>query len=336
MSNLSINNAFNGVGKDLYTAVPEEIADANKALASALGQIKNVFQIDAQQLGAVTETLETTKGLDLIEALDKPIPDEVVDYYSQSYGTGSGSNGEFLLTDILGTAAGWGHNDELPIIANHVTEIYDAGEMTYLDSVYTVMENLLDGLYTYTVLVTLGPPAVYSTTYVIPGGLPAEGTYSSKDTPMLILVSLAQAEIERIAVLYPSYAENSVTAHTNMAQQVIKENENMIKAGIVVADTQANAKGPILGLVQSLHDHGVDTSLGGSAWFLENVADTSTLSGQAVIAAMREGRNLQRLNDAGIGSSILVENSVNIRTTEQATLASSTYTANEVASTIPK
>ena len=49
MSNLSINNAFNGIGKDLYTAVPEEIADANKALANALGQIKNVFQIDTQQ-----------------------------------------------------------------------------------------------------------------------------------------------------------------------------------------------------------------------------------------------------------------------------------------------
>ena len=40
----TLNEKFNGLGNTLYTALPEDIADANKALARALGQIKNVFQ----------------------------------------------------------------------------------------------------------------------------------------------------------------------------------------------------------------------------------------------------------------------------------------------------
>ena len=62
----TLNEKFNGLGNTLYTALPEDIADANKALARALGQIKNVFQLSTAQVGQVAATLETTKGLNLI------------------------------------------------------------------------------------------------------------------------------------------------------------------------------------------------------------------------------------------------------------------------------
>jgi hypothetical protein len=51
---------------------------------------------------------------------------------------------------------------------------------------------------------------------------------------------------------------------------------------------------------QSLPEIGKDTSFGGPAMFMERVIDINTLGGQATIAAMREGRNLQRIADAGV------------------------------------
>ncbi len=81
------------------------------------------------------------------------------------------------------------------------------------------------------------------------------------------------------------------------------------------------------GLVSNLHSIGQDTSLGGSAYVLEKLADTSIKGGQAVIAAMREGRNIQRLANAGIPSSLFATSAS--KTTQQATLLTSTYTVDE-------
>jgi hypothetical protein len=51
---------------------------------------------------------------------------------------------------------------------------------------------------------------------------------------------------------------------------------------------------------ENLHRYGNDTSVGGVAQYLEGIADTSSLGGQSVIAAMREGRNIARLEAAGL------------------------------------
>jgi hypothetical protein len=45
---------------------------------------------------------------------------------------------------------------------------------------------------------------------------------------------------------------------------------------------------------------GVDVAPGGSAEFIERVANLSNLTGQGVVASLREGRNIQRLNEVGI------------------------------------
>jgi hypothetical protein len=41
-------------------------------------------------------------------------------------------------------------------------------------------------------------------------------------------------------------------------------------------------------------------SQGDAAEFLENIADTTTLGGQAIVGVMREGRNNARLSTAGL------------------------------------
>ena len=52
--------------------------------------------------------------------------------------------------------------------------------------------------------------------------------------------------------------------------------------------------------VQNLPYYGQLTAEGDAAEFLESLADVTTLGGQAIIGAMREGRNQARLNATGL------------------------------------
>jgi hypothetical protein len=66
------------------------------------------------------------------------------------------------------------------------------------------------------------------------------------------------------------------------------------------ANLVSNSVTTSLSLASQLHDIGLDVSEGGGAQFFEQVANTTNLTGQAVIASMREGRNIAVLNAVGI------------------------------------
>lgn len=55
---------------------------------------------------------------------------------------------------------------------------------------------------------------------------------------------------------------------------------------------------------ENLHRYGNDTGVGGVAQYLEGIANTSSLGGQSVVAAMREGRNIARLENAGLSDDL--------------------------------
>lgn len=349
----SLNSSFNGLGNDLYTALPEDVADANQALARALGQIKNVFDLSPGQLGQAAATLETTKGLDLINSTGG-LDQDVIDFYKTDLATGSGKNGELLLTDVIGTAAGWVHEDELNNEADRLKILNDLGELDDLQAWPTPKAYNSSGNGLYTVLwyhwvenayytpfsdysqvdpVTGVPPLIIPR-WTIPAGITltssVAGTYSSKLLLSDAVVGLVNTEIQRIANKYPLQATQSVTAFTNMGNQMVKEQTNQASAGIIPANTQTGTKTPVQGLVSNLHSIGQDTSLGGSAYVLEKLADTRIKGGQAVIASMREGRNIQRLAEYGIPTSLFANSTT--KTTEQAQLLKSTYTVDEAKS----
>ena len=50
----------------------------------------------------------------------------------------------------------------------------------------------------------------------------------------------------------------------------------------------------------NLHDYGVDVNKIGANVFIEAIANTSSLSGQAVVASLREGLNIQRMQESGM------------------------------------
>ena len=59
-----------------------------------------------------------------------------------------------------------------------------------------------------------------------------------------------------------------------------------------------------MAFVQSLPEYGLDVFAGGTAYFLEQIADTSTQGGQAMVGCLREGRNNARLNTTQLGTDI--------------------------------
>lgn len=332
--NNSFNDQFNGLGSALYSAVPEYIADSNQALARSLQQIKDIFNITSQQLSAVTEKLETTKGLNTIISLSKPVPDSTINYFKNIYGVGSGTNGQFLVTDVIGTVAGYTHTSEISQLATTIGALNDLDELDNLADLYQTMKNLFDNAVTpvtYYTIVEDSPPTVpptYTETWYIPAGRYglSAASYASRNLAVDVVITAINTELARLQTAYPTQATATTANLSNSSAQIKRELENMPKAGIVPADTQTGIKTAIMSMVTGLHDYGADDSLGGTGWILENVA-SSDFYGESIIAALREGRNIRRLNDASIGNSLFID--AQTRTSQKAAFTSSTYTVDE-------
>ena len=327
----SFNPQHNGSGEEFYSCVPAYIADANQALAGSLQQIKDVFNITSQQLSQVAEKLETTKGLTTIESLSKPVPDTTINFFKNIYGVGSGKNGQFLVTDVIGTCAGFTHTEEFEQLATTVGALDDLNELDNLANLYQTMKNLFDNAATYYTIVEDLPstiPPTYTETWYIPAGRYGLGasSYGSRNLAVNAVITAIDIELARLQTAYTSQATSTTTNITNSSAQIKRELVNMPKAGLVPADTQTGTKSAVLGLVTNLHDYGADDSLGGTGWILENIA-SSDFYGESLVAALREGRNIRQLNNAAIGNALAIN--ADTRTSEKATLANASYTVDE-------
>jgi hypothetical protein len=320
---LSINTEFKGLGSEFYSATPQDMADANKAFANSLQQIKNIFDTDSNILSTALSNLETTKGLDLLNEMTQPIDDATLTYIRETYNLGSGTDGLYKVTDVVGTAAGAVHNDHLPGLTTIHAKMYKAGSLNHLAAVATEMLALQNDERTVSTLIGISGEVEYS--WVLTGAM--AGTYSSPDEAMTALIDDANTTCTSLATQYPEDAATSVAAVNAMCTQIKNERTNMASAGIVPADTQTGQTNSNLQLANSLHDYGTDDSDGGLAWIMENMADRTTLVGQAITAALREGRNIKRLTDAGIDVSMFL--SAKTRVDERATLLDTTFTVDE-------
>jgi hypothetical protein len=307
----------------LKKIIPPDWALANKALQAGLQQVKSIFNADLTALSAATGNLETNKGLDLINALTSPLPPEVVAFYENTFVSGSGENGTVLLADVIGSAAGWVVTANISTTSSIISSLDSAGALNSLtngtNGVYTVMQNTLDGLYGT------------GNSVVIPGGLPAAGTYGNVDDaftgPGAPGTGLIPAAYSAIAVIVSNNANsvaNADSAWSNAAAQISGEFIFQSQAGLEFANLIPNQQ-PI-GLVNNLSSYGLDTEVGGPAFILESVANTATLGGQAIVSTMREARNQIRLQSAGVQTEIVVSDIV---PQPQATLSSGQYTVAE-------
>jgi len=307
----------------LSKIIPADQALACKAVAVSLQQIKNIDVLGLPQLATAFIDTLTTKDLPDINALTQAVPADVANYYIDTYGTGTGTGNTLVLTDLLGAAVGVDYIDQLNNAVTTINSLTTSGNLANLTTIYTRMENTVNGVYGNAVT---GP-------VVIPAGYGA-GTYANADDAIgTALTSNAIIEIGNVANTNPTQVSALNTDFNAMAQKVITENNNLILAAIEIANLVTTDRGPVMSFVESLPEYGINKEQNGPTWFLEQVADITTLGGQAIVGCLREGQNLAVLNNVGIGvdTSIPSESS---SPNPVANLIPSTYTESQAANLV--
>jgi hypothetical protein len=302
----------------LKKIIPPDQALANQALSRSLRQVKDIFNTDLPAVAEAVGQLESNKDLDLINDLATPVPTVVTDFIGNSLATGSGPGNTLTTNDVIGIAAGTTVTSELPVVTGAVAELSSLGALAPLtanggssgsvnNGIYTLMGYALTGAYSNAGNVqdiTTIPNTVYYSGPQVFGDV--DLAFSTGGTG---LIAVANSYISNIATAYANLAVQANDASNACAQQLVLNVNNSIAAGIDIgnvvndpanANLVPNSVSTVLGLASQLHDIGLDVTEGGAAQFFENIANTTNLPGQAVIASMREGRNIAVLNAVGI------------------------------------
>lgn len=220
--------------------------------------------------------METLKGLDLVENVTKPVPDTVTSYYKNTFATGTGEFGTFTMQDFLGSAIGTSTVNSL----ENVNAVIADMDVTALASIYADMLATVSGTY--------GPN---SGPITIPSG-PAAGVYASGDAAFTTgLIPAANTIISTIISTYPSHVASLNNSFNNICEQYEYEYANQVRASVDFANLVPGGQQATISFMSGLQYAGLDQEIGGQNSFLVAVTDTSTQSGQAVLGALREGRN---------------------------------------------
>ena len=266
----------------------------------------------AAETVAYSQKMGTLKGLPLAANTTTPIPAEVAAYYLNALAKGSGPNGTYLTTDFFGSAAGIPYNTDLTTVTSTITAQLAAGTLTTLNTIYSQMVSVVTSAYGV-------PPSI-----IIPSG-PAAGTYSTYDAAIAALITAADAVIGTAITAMGTATATLNTVWTEMVQHSANESIFQTQASIDYATLTAGAQLPITAFIPALGGYGQETQTGMAAQFLESIANTANQYGQAMVGALREGRNTAGLNAAGLVPDNNVPSQPNA-VPPQATLSNSEYT----------
>ena len=275
----------------LSKIIPADQALANKALGLSLQQITNVTRISLPKLAAAYLGVETNRDLPDINAQLKAVPTDVTDYYLNTLASGSGENGTILLTDILGTAIGTNQTEPLAQVVLILTSV----DTTALGNIYTIMQEVVDGDY--------GTPSTGPITG-LPSPYNAGEPYANADVVIsTVLIPAAQDEIGTIiSSLTAEQLATLNTSYDTMANQLSTEKQFQVKATIDFSTAIGNSQATTQSMIFALPAYGLETKVGGTAEFLEAVANVDIAGGQAIVGCLREGRTQVALNKAGVAS----------------------------------
>ena len=207
--------------------------------------------------------LSTMADLPLIQAQTTPVDSSVTDYVTTTMATGTGPDGTITTYDVLGLAL---DADDFATRLINVADIID-GLGTGLDDLSQIYIDMLS---------------------------------AANDAAMITLIANANAEIASISSVHPAQVTTLNTDWVYMANLMNLSAKYTTEAGIDYFLLQPGDKNSVYSFVQNLPYYGLLTASGDAAEFMENIADTTTLGGQAIVGTMREGRNNARLSVAGL------------------------------------
>lgn len=207
--------------------------------------------------------LSTMKDLPLIQAQTSAVQTSVASYIASNVATGTGPCGVITTYDVLGLALDADNfAAQLNTATTAINALQAAGSLATLNTAYS---NIL---------------------------------LAANDAAVITQINNANAAIAALSA--SPYVTTLNTAWTYMANLMNLSAKYTTEAGIDYFLLQPNATLSTNSFVQNLPFYGRQTADGAAAEFLENLADTATLGGQAIIGAMREGRNQERLNASGL------------------------------------
>jgi hypothetical protein len=209
--------------------------------------------------------INTMTNLPLIQAQTTPVDSSVTSYISSNLATGTGPCGTVTTCDVLGLALD--SNDfatQLNTATTAVNALQTAGSLATLNTVYV---NILS---------------------------------AANDAAVQTQITNANNAIAALSA--SPYVTTLNTAWTYMANLMNLSAKYTSDAGIDYFNLQPGDKNSVYAFVQNLSQYALITANGDAANFLENVADTTVLGGQAIVGAMREGRNNTSLAAANLYS----------------------------------
>jgi hypothetical protein len=327
----------------LQQIIPADQALANKALSVSLQQLTGISNMSLPTLAQVTNNIETTRDLPLITSLEEAVPPSVADYYTSTLAVGGGANGNIRVVDIIGLAAGWIATDAFL----RTVEIFSTMNLSYLTLLYQTVANVYNGTY------NSGTDPDGFAIITIPSGLPGAGTYnpvtepnpdppppnieteSAADVAFATLYPLIITEIANLISTYPTQTTELNDLFNSMCQQITQENSLQSLINLDYTKLQANSRTSIYSFIFSLSNYGIQTEVGGMAWFLEAMADLTMQSGEAIVACLRQGRNQRALGAGGVYTNSNIPADP-IPPPPQAELIPSEYSAEEAANLVIK
>ncbi len=273
-----------------------------------------IEQTSAEAL-RLSRKVSTLKDLPDVESQTTPISSAVQSYYQTNLAQGGGPNGTWLLSDFFGTVAGVPYNQGLTEVNQLITQGINLGYFTTLKQAYDRMYGVVTNVYGL-------PPTI-----TIPSGAGA-GSYTTYDDALLALVAAADAAIGVLKNTYSTYIDKLNAAWQPMEKASPHTlTAKFAKANVVWTDLQS-AQLPITAFISGIGDLGTDTQQGMSAQVMEGLANTANTYGQALIGAMREGRNTAGITSTGAG----IDNAVPSQPAEippQAPLTDGNYTVEQ-------
>ena len=204
--------------------------------------------------------LNTMEGLPLIQAQTTPVDSSVTNYIANNLATGTGPNGTITTYDVLGLAIDSNNfAAQLNTATTAINALQTAGSLAALNTAYTNILLAVD------------------------------------DTDVQDQIDNANTAIAALAA--SSYKTALNTAWTYMANLMNLSYKYTDQTGVDYFNLQGDTNS-IYSFSQNLPYYGLLTASGDAVEFLQNLANTTVLGGQAIVGAMREGRNNARLSTA--------------------------------------
>ena len=279
---------------------------------------------DLSYIGDAFLKIESTRDLNHISQQPKPAHRPSGDLLMKTFGYGSGTFGEITMADMIGTVAGYVHEDTVPVIVENTNWLKTQSVANKYFNGTSFLEQLLAGSYTAeTTTMVETPPSsgmfvsVISYVITVPTGRAgdtgvADGTIgvftdSGDGAQLYAAVEAVKNYIEQGMQDLVNSSDSAVKAavqaidlaHNASVAQVIREAHllKMYNVDIFRESPMTPLDAYVFGM--SLDSYAKQTGYGQAADFLERLA-ADDLYGDSIKLSMRQARNAEVLAPLGV------------------------------------